>query len=829
MYKQQNSSKQLSFTGINTQSFLTLPTTQLTMHANLVPISVSGGPTTVNLNPLLILQTFKCNQRKVKEENDGDPMGEHLHRFTVKFSPTESKKYNITCNRPRTVLEVLKSTKIYNKRMEMEMRADENIVIQLGKEDKKYTVATHFPCTCIRDGESLIISRKSKIVEAAKDQLYNPVQSRDKYSVFYIDREGGLNTKQKKLFRSKAVKQFKYLCVYGEKGMTVEEALKRDGRFIDDLGDFELSDNKNPSHTFENTEIVDTLDQKKLKLCLPRKSNEQLADQQANQYTSVDSQYSRQPDREPTSDVVQQSRNTVSNAVQERARGAKTVVQQSDSNAGAVEQQGGSSVSAAGQQGGSSVSAAGQQGGSSVSAAGQQGGGSVSAAGQQGGGSVSAAGQQGGGSVSAAGQQGGGSVSAAGQQGGGSVSAAGQQGGSSVSAAGQQGGGSVSAAGQQGGGSVSAAGQQGGGSLSAVGQQSVMVQRISDYVCSQFPSLREWMENQFPGDSYQQTLDLKREDFGKIQNSFSEVDTVRKLVELGGSVCLLKIDLLSVIVQGTGFVLFDNFILTNAHLFKKGFESKINDWQKYLKVTARFNYENQDSESNWISFNVKRDVVFRFDLELDYVVLELDLEAQNENVPPGLLKIFGPMPPNGGACLIGHPAGGVKKMDPTCIIEKEKREQAVSDHLHPYKDSLFIVHSISHLVKEQGIDSIMMGGSRAENIATYNTFMYHGSSGSPVFDAHGRVFGLHTAGFHLAPENTTDSVIEFAQPLLTIFEHFVSKLKESGNEGLLKRVEEEAKENPYLEKVFECSSVVKPEPEDPEDHSDFIESMDTNY
>ncbi|XP_049423642.1 serine protease FAM111A-like isoform X2 [Epinephelus fuscoguttatus] len=627
-------------------------------------------------------------------------MGEHLHRFTVKFSPTDRKEYAIACDRPCTVLEVLKSTENYSKKMRK--CADENIVIQLGKEDKASIVATHFPCTCIRDGESLIISCEAEIVEAAKDQLYNPIQSREKYSVFYIDREGGLNTKQKKLFRSKAVKQFKYLCVYGQKGMTVEEALKRDGRFINDLGVFELSDNDNPSCLTEYTQKVDTLDQKKLKLCLPRKKKRkgQPADQKANQYTLGDSHTAR----EPNSDEVQQSRNTASNAVQRRARGARTVHQQSDSNTGAVGQQGGSSVSAA-------------------------------------------------------------------------------------------------------------------------GQQSIMVQRINDYVCRQFPSLREWMENQFPGDSYQQTLDLKREDFGKIQNSFSEVDTVRKLVELGGSVCLLEIDLLSVKVLGTGFVLFDNFILTNAHLFKQGFESKIDNWQKYLKVIARFNYENQDSESNWISFSVKRDVVFSYDLELDYAVLELDLEAQNENVPPGLLKHFGPMPLDGGACLIGHPAGEVKKMDPTCIIEKEKREQAVSDYLKPYNP--FIVHQIRLYIKAQGIDSIMKG-SRAENVVTYPTFMYHGSSGSPVFDAHGRVFGLHTAGFHLAPENTTDSVIEFAQPLLTIFEHFVSKLKESGDEELLKRVQEEAMENPYLEKVFECSSVVKPEPEDPEDHSDFIESMDTN-
>ncbi|XP_074479437.1 serine protease FAM111A-like [Sebastes fasciatus] len=652
-------------------------------------------------------QIVTRSRGRVKEENDGDSMDGHLHRFQVIFSSTDLNEYTIDCDQPRTVLEAIKSTEKYK-----EMKySDKNIVIQLGKEDKKYIIPTHFPCSCIKEGESLILSHESKEVEAVQDQQDKTIQPRDEYSVFYIETVGGVDTKQKKLFRNNAaLKKFKYLCVYGEKGMTVEEALKRDSRFIDDLGSFYLSDNENRGRRTERTQKVDNLNEKEFKICLPKRKRKNDEIQQEKPGASKNPPQKRYPDIEPLNHVIEQKGISVGAATKEK-------------------------------------------------------------------------------------------------------------------------------------------------------DSKLSDEEIYEELRQQFPSLKEWMESRFredsiqrdldrkwmeiifPAKSYQTALDLKKENFGKIQRLFSEVHRLGKMIKLGKSVCKVVVQN---VCEATGFVLFDNFILTNAHLLTDCIEGE--KLKPGINVYVFFNYDKPEPDMNYYYFQAHREVCYS-EGELDYAILELDLKSRKQSkqtnkmkvgLPPGLMKRFGEAPTTGEACLIGHPAGEVKKIDPTCIIEKENREQAANDHFHSYKDKRFVIHTIIEL-KEQGIESIMMGGCRADKVTTYNTSMHHGASGSPVFDAHGNVFGLHTAGFVYRVHSDTKSVIEYAQPVLTIFEHFVRMMKERENvQSLLKRVGEEAKGNSELEKVFESelkgsryeallrSVVVKAEPADCDEDSDSGESMITD-
>ncbi|XP_031413845.1 serine protease FAM111A-like isoform X2 [Clupea harengus] len=599
-----------------------------------------------------VLQTTP-SPGKVKEENDSTALSQHSYNFVAKFGLHGDEYHTIHCDQPCTVLEAIQSNETLKEGIKC---ADENVIIQLGKEDRECIVATHFPCSCIGDGTFLSIVSESEKVEETQGRSTKPIDKniypKDKYVIFYIDREGGKYTKRKKIFRNDGVKKFKYLCVYGKKGMTVEEALKRDGRFIDVLGKFYLSNNDYPKLHTVCTQKVNNLHQKKFKICLPRRKRKKYETpveglrQSPRKNPSSNSQSKCEPT--PVSDVVQQS--------------------------------------------GISVKAALEKRGSSVN-----------------------------------------------------------------------------------------------------------TEEIYKRLRQQFPELKEWMESRFPGNSYQEALNLRKENFGKILQSFSEVHRVRKMLKLGESVCKLVV---KDVCEGTGFVLFDSFILTNAHLFK-GYD-KEGKLQEDVEVFARFGYGDPEPETIYSDFTAKKTFV-DFDVERDYAILELNHEGKKSNhetttvVPQGLLRTFGPLPLNGEACIIGHPAGGVKKIDPTWIIEIENRGKAVEDYLQKYKDHPIIVQMIRKIIKDAGIEDIMISGSK--DIATYHTFMYTGASGSPVVDALGRVFGLHTAGFtYNFPDR--QSVIEYAQPVLAIFKKFVDNLRVSGNKELLERVEKVAKGNPNLEKIL---------------------------
>ncbi|KAL1273695.1 hypothetical protein QQF64_026509 [Cirrhinus molitorella] len=192
--------------------------------------------------------------------------------------------------------------------------------------------------------------------------------------------------------------------------------------------------------------------------------------------------------------------------------------------------------------------------------------------------------------------------------------------------------------------------------------------------------------------------------------------------------------------RGTGFLLFDRFILTNFHVVQE-FVYPLQENPHIRKlartVTAVFNYEVLGHEANVLP--VKCDLVYASgtDEKLrqhDFALLELDC-PKPENCTE-LLSLYRhtPSPNSGGIYIVGHPDCGVKKMDPCFIIGIENRLQSMNQHISENLSCPYV--SWECLPKLQ------------QNHITYDSCFFHGSSGSPVFDEHCCLIGIHSGGFH---------------------------------------------------------------------------------
>ncbi|KAL7838969.1 hypothetical protein SRHO_G00256270 [Serrasalmus rhombeus] len=218
---------------------------------------------------------------------------------------------------------------------------------------------------------------------------------------------------------------------------------------------------------------------------------------------------------------------------------------------------------------------------------------------------------------------------------------------------------------------------------------------------------------------------------------------------------------------GTGFLFTRNYILTNAHVI-----GEYNPFPKKLSepTIAVFGYEEPNSKVTEVT--VKEKIVALYHEEkqgencnfVDFALLELSRGVEYT----GLLQTcaentFSTNVPevSGGTCIIGHPDGGIKKLDFSFIIQKEDRDQAVQNYLTENPDYVHLITQKSITEKWQFYDSQM----------TYHSGLFYGSSGSPVFNESCELIGVHTDGYvYPGDGEKTRSVIEYALPIRSVLE-----------------------------------------------------------
>lgn len=255
-----------------------------------------------------------------------------------------------------------------------------------------------------------------------------------------------------------------------------------------------------------------------------------------------------------------------------------------------------------------------------------------------------------------------------------------------------------------------------------------------------------------------------RVEFGKKTQSFQEVKKVKRLIELSASVCQVRIEGNA---KGTGFLLFDKFILTNAHVVEQIYEPITNTLQQ--SVTVTFDFEDLDERTQQIP--VQSEVLAYGKVNsgnLDFALLELS-SGPDITLPSSLLDTFSSPFPEGGICIISHPEGGVKKTDPCFIIQYGDRKQAVEKHVTENEEFFYVINN--RYLENWDIKTHLL--TDTEKI-TYDTCFFHGASGSPVFNEYCKLIAMHTAGYsYQGKRGKTQSVIEYAIPLSGILEKII--------------------------------------------------------
>ena len=294
-------------------------------------------------------------------------------------------------------------------------------------------------------------------------------------------------------------------------------------------------------------------------------------------------------------------------------------------------------------------------------------------------------------------------------------------------------------------------------------------------ISSQFKDLVKRMKT-LQGSKPSRMQDFYRVDYGKNDQTCREVKTMKKLMELSNSVCHVRINGRP---GGSGFLLFDKFVLTNGHVIKNIYIEETR--QLTETVTVHFSYESLDQME--AGAEVEEVAGFEYysnetEHKYDWALLKLGGE---QDLPDGLLKHFGFHSQSGGICIIGHPDGGVKKIEPCLIVSFDNRCQVVERHYRENQEHV-------QLVTPRFFEGAAEWVKQKKEVLTYESSFYFGSSGSPVFDEHCNVVAMHSGGYVYCNERgQSQSVIEYGYPLSVIIEQAIYQLVERGRFDVLKK------------------------------------------
>lgn len=263
-----------------------------------------------------------------------------------------------------------------------------------------------------------------------------------------------------------------------------------------------------------------------------------------------------------------------------------------------------------------------------------------------------------------------------------------------------------------------------------------------------------------------------RQDFGSSAKRHRDVKTMKKLMELSNSVCQVRINGKP---RGSGFLLFGNFILTNAHVIQD-FCNDNGGLNEQVAVT--FSFESLEEKDGLI--DVEEVVGIEYIPEVsgtDWALLKL---SADQKLPDRLLTHSAFVRHSGGICIIGYPGESVKQIDVCLVVSQENRKQVAERHWKDNQDSV-------QLLTDRFFENVAVDVQQRKQLLTYESCLYDGSSGSPVFNEDGNVVAMHSGGYpYVDAKGQKQGVIEFGYPFINIIERIIIQMVEREKFDVLK-------------------------------------------
>ena len=209
---------------------------------------------------------------------------------------------------------------------------------------------------------------------------------------------------------------------------------------------------------------------------------------------------------------------------------------------------------------------------------------------------------------------------------------------------------------------------------------------------------------------------------------------------------------------GTCWLVTNKLVITCHHVYRRFIEERLLGPNLPIKVS--FDCFHAQRPEDVCTVEVDEE----YDPELESPYLDYKFLRLKENEALADRDGLGPIVRNrslqeGLVIIVGHPEGTEEMQGETCVVVRNHtwREQLQQRHhrtgLHMTDEHLFRADSY----QEQGC-------------LAYDTTLFSGASGSPIFDMNGNIVAMHTQGYTLNVQGRECSLMEFGVQFYAICE-----------------------------------------------------------